>query len=72
MSQLSVIKGIIEKLGQVEGELGAARRAFQNNRVEYDIIDSQFEVIGDAKVILERLLSRVEIEASKEWKKESL
>lgn len=71
MSKLSVLNDAIEKLEEAEISLVKARRAFPSNSLEYDRLDSQFEVVGDALAIVKRILAHVEQEKISITPKES-
>jgi hypothetical protein len=59
MSKLSVLNDAIEKLELAEIALGDARRAFPPG-IEHDMLDGQFEVIGDAVGIVKKIMDHVE------------
>lgn len=62
MSALSVLNNAIEKLEAAEVALGDARRAFAFKSFEYDMIDGQFEVVGDAVTVIKKVLAHTEQE----------
>ena len=60
MSKLLVLNDAIEKLEAAENALGIARRAFTPESMEYDLLDGQFEVVGDAVGIVKEVLAHAE------------
>lgn len=65
--RLTKLRTAIEKLDEAEKALLVAREAYSNgeryifdNSSDYKKIDAQFEVVGDARVIIEEVLNKAE------------
>lgn len=64
--RLTKLRTAIEKLDEAETALFLAQRAFYTEKFDgfdYNIIDDQYEVVGDAKTILRDVLGRAERQA---------
>lgn len=62
MSKLSTLRDALQKLYDAETALFHARKNYHYITDEYRMIDNQFEMVGDASMIIRHILEREEKE----------